>query len=149
MAIPTTVVESVRETMRSPRYGFPAHTEVATGHGPCRHCLGTFSVGIDRRILFTYDRFADVESLPLPGPVFVHADVCQRYPEDGPFPEKLRTHALSLNAYGRGRRAMAEEHVTDGNVESVVARLFERSDVDYVQVSDTQAGCYDFRIERR
>src|ERR1700757_3827213 len=60
-AIPSKVADLVRSTMRSPGYGHPAHAEVATGYGPCRHCLRDFEVGKDRRILFTYDPFHGIE----------------------------------------------------------------------------------------
>jgi Protein of unknown function (DUF1203) len=148
LAIPTTVAQSVRDTMRSPRYGHPAHSEVATGYGPCRHCLHTFTVGVDRRLLFTYDAFAEHDSLPLPGPVFVHAEACERYPEDAGFPEELREHALTLNAYATGRRFLAQEYATGHEVDSAIQRLLGRLEVDYIHVRDTQAGCYDCRIER-
>ncbi|HEX6059643.1 MAG TPA: DUF1203 domain-containing protein [Gemmatimonadaceae bacterium] len=148
LAIPSAVAEAVRATMRAPGYGHPAHVEVATGHGPCRHCLRTFDIGRERRILFTYDAFDGVEPLPLPGPVFIHADACSRYPEDGGFPEDLRAHPVTLNAYARGRRVLAQEYVTDGVVEPVLERLFARQDTAYVHVRDTEAGCYDLRIER-
>lgn len=149
VAIPTAVAESVRATMRAPDYGHPAHAEVATGHGPCRHCLRTFTVGEERRILFTYDRFAGVESLPSPGPIFVHAEPCVRYPEEAGFPEGLRAHPLTLEAYARGRRLVGQEYVIDGNVEKVIEQLFARPEVAYLHVCNTEAGCYDFRIERR
>jgi hypothetical protein len=135
--------------MQAPDYGHPAHADVATGHGPCRHCLRTFAVGVDRRILFTYDRFAGIESLPLPGPVFVHAQACARYSEGAGFPEELRPHPPTLDAYARGRRLLTQEYVTDGNTERAVERLFARPEVDYIHVCDTAAGCYDFRIERQ
>jgi hypothetical protein len=148
VAIPTSVAQQVRETMRAPGYGHPAYTEVATGHGPCRHCLQTFRIGQERRILFTYDPFAGLQLPPLPGPVFIHEEPCARHPEDGGFPEELRSHELTLDAYGAARRLLEEEHVGEGNVEAALERMFARSDVDYVHVRDTEAGCYDFRIER-
>jgi hypothetical protein len=80
--------------------------------------------------------------------VFIHEDECSRYPEDGGFPEDLRSHPLTLNAYARGRRLSAQEYVDDGAVEPVIDRLLARPDVDYIHVRDTQAGCYDLRIER-
>lgn len=89
VAIPTEVAEQVRKTMRAPFHGFPAHAEVATDRAPCRHCLRTFAVGKERRILFTYDRFQGVESLPQPGPVYVHENSCSRYEGDSGFPEEL------------------------------------------------------------
>lgn len=148
LAIPTAVADYVRAEMKAPRYDHPAFREVATGYGPCRHCLRTFRIGEEDRILFTYDAFHLQESLPLPGPVFVHAEPCERYAEDAGFPPDMKSHALTLNAYGNSRRLLAQEYVTDGDVEPEVERLLALPDVDYLHVRDTQAGCYDFRVER-
>ena len=149
ISVPTSVAESVRTTLRAPRYGHPAHTEIASGYGPCRHCLRYFSVGNERRILFTYDPFEGLEALPLPGPVFVHAEPCVRYDESAGFPAELTEHALTLVGYGCGRTLIAEEHLSaDADAEKVARDLLARSDVGYVHVRDTQAGCYDFRVER-
>jgi hypothetical protein len=148
VAIPTRVAEEVRETLRSPKYGHPAHIETASGYGPCRHCLRTFRVGQEKRILFTWDAFDGVENLPLPGPVFIHAEVCERYPEDSGFPSDMGSHRLTLNGYGEGRRLLAQDYVTDGKAEEAVERVLSLPGVRYVHVRDTEAGCYDFRIER-
>src|SRR5438128_5925075 len=77
--IPEAVAREVRESLRAPGYGHPAHREQAHGYGPCRLCLRTFRVGADERILFTYNPFQDAGSLPAPGPVFIHAEPCARY----------------------------------------------------------------------
>lgn len=148
VAIPTELANAVRETMRAPVYGFPAHAEVATDAAPCRHCLRAFTVGVDRRILFTYDRFAGVEARPQPGPVYVHAEDCPHYSEDAGFPEELRGSPRTLEAYARGRRLLAQEYVEDGRFEPVIEQLLERQEVDYIQVNSTTAGCFTFRIER-
>ena len=147
VAIPTEITESVRKAMKDPQYGFPAHTNVAQGDAPCRHCLRIISAGV-QQTLFTYDPFAGVEKLPLPGPVYVHTEACERYPEDAGFPAALRGSPRTLNAYGRGRRLLAQEYVEGGNVDSTIERLLERPDVDYIHVRSTTAGCFTFRVER-
>ena len=148
VAIPTEVAEQVRKTMRPPFHGFPAHAELATDNAPCRHCLRTIVAGKDRRILFTYDRFEGVESLPQPGPVYVHQNSCPRYQGDSGLPEELRNSPRTLEAYGRGRRLLRLEYVADGKFEPAVQELFGQEDVDYIQVNSTTAGCFTFRIER-
>lgn len=148
IAITTALADRVRAKRTSPGYGHPAHAETATGYGPCRHCLRTFRVGEERRILFTLDPFFGVEELPLPGPVFIHEEACERHPEDGGFPTDLRAHALTLNCYARGRKLLAVEYVTDGEVETAIERLLARPEIDYLHVRDTEAGCYDLRVER-
>jgi len=145
IAIPTKVAEIVRTSMKSPGYGHPAHTEVASGYGPCRHCLRKFEVGEERRMLFTYDPFFEFETVPLPGPIFVHAEGCERYPEDGVYPKELLDVPAVLCAYGDGRRLLDEVHVSEGSQPAVVDTLLQRADVRYVHVRDLSAGCYDFR----
>ncbi len=147
IAVSTEIAESVRTTMKDPRYGFPAYSEVATGGAPCRHCLRMISPG-ERWTLFTHDAFEGIEKLPLPGPVYVHAESCERYPEDGGFPAELRNSPRTLNAYARGGQLLAQEYVEDGNVDMGIENLLARKDTDYIHVRSTTAGCYTFRVER-
>jgi Protein of unknown function (DUF1203) len=105
-------------------------------------------VGVERRILFTYDQFAGLESLPLPGPVFIHEAGCSRYPEEGGFPAGLVSRNLTFIAYGRGRRLVAQEYAIADEVDPLIRRLLGRPETDYIHVCDTAAGCFDLRIER-
>jgi hypothetical protein len=148
VAIAEGLAEKVRVSRRSPGYGHPVHGEVATGYGPCRLCLRDFTVGVDRRLLFTLDPFHGLEEFPLPGPVFIHEEDCDRHPEHGGFPEDLLSHDLTLAAYAKGRLLRAEERVAGPDVVPALERLLGRGDVDYVHVRDTAAGCYDLRVER-
>ena len=84
----------------------------------------------------------------MPGPIFIHEESCERFGGDAGFPEDLRSHRLTLAAYSVGRRLITEEHVENGEVEPPIARLLEEDEVKYLHVRDTEAGCYDFRIER-
>lgn len=147
VAIPTSVAQKVRSTLRSSFHDFPVHRENASDDAPCRHCLRKFAAG-DDRILFTYDRFDQIEPLPEPGPVYIHTADCPRYGEYAGFPEQMRSSPRTLEAYGEGRTLLAREHVSDGKFEPVIARLLANPSVNYVQVNSTTAGCFTFRIER-
>lgn len=147
VALPTEVANEVRSTLKAPKYGFPAQVEIATDAAPCRHCLKTFAAGKDRRILFTYDRFAGVESLPQPGPVYIHADNCERY-DGANFPEELRNSPRTLEAYAHGRKLVGTEYVADGKYEEAIEKLFANLEAAYIQVNSTTAGCFTFRIDR-
>lgn len=148
--IPTRIAALVRETNLAPGYGHPAHTEVATGYGPCRHCLRTFEVGQERRILFTYNPFHGLEPIPLPGPIFIHAASCERYPSDASYPQDMLQHAAVMNAFRKGQELIARRVVTEnGGHNAAVLELLDNHDVDYIEVRDLDAGCFDFRIERR
>jgi hypothetical protein len=148
IAVPTEVANAVRETGKAPRYGHPVHREIASGYGPCRHCLKAFRVGTESRTLFTYDPFSDLQVTPLPGPVFIHSDGCGRYPEDGGYPDGLRQFSSVLMAYGKDRRLVAETQVDDGSQPSAIQKLLDVAEVEYVHVHDKNAGCFDFRVER-
>jgi len=148
VAIATEIADAVRRTQKDPHYGHPAYTAVAGEGAPCRHCLQIIAAGSEKATLFTYDAFEGVESLPLPGPVYIHAEACARYPENGGFPTALRNSPRTLNAYATGRHLVATEYVKNGNVDAGIEKLFARPDVDYIHVRSTTAGCYTFRIER-
>jgi hypothetical protein len=148
VAIPTELAETVRRSKTDPQFGFPVYTAPAGDGLPCRHCLNWIHPGTERATLFTLDPFVALEKLPLPGPVYIHADGCDRYPEDGGIPWHLMTSPRTLNAYGRGRRLRSQVYVEAGDAEAQIESLLQRRDVAYVHVRSTTAGCYTFRIER-
>ena len=148
IAIPETLAQKVRTTLKAPGYGHPAHVEVAAGYGPCRLCLKKFREGEEDRILFTYDPFRGLDSYPSPGPVFIHRNGCPAYEEEG-FPADLRDLPLTLEAYGLDRWIVARERVADGEVDAAIGRLLAREEVGYIHVRNTEAGCYIARVERR
>ena len=149
VAIPTEIAESVRKTGKAPKYGFPAHKEIAAGRAPCRHCLRLIRVHEEELYLFTYDAFSELGVPPLPGPVYIHADVCERSDGADSIPEEYRGRLLTLLAYGSDRKLIEERRLTGGNEDEEAKRLFAHPDVQYVQVRSTEAGCYLFRLERR
>ena len=144
--IPEAVAREVRDSLRAPGYGHPAHREQAHGYGPCRLCLRTFRVGADERILFTYNPFHEPGELPAPGPVFIHAEPCQRY-DAFELPPDFRTLPIVLEGYGPGGQLVAQERVGARSPEALLARLFTGSGVDYVHVRNAEAGCFMARVE--
>jgi hypothetical protein len=149
VAISTEAAEKVRASSRSPFHDFPTHTEVIGDDAPCRHCLRLIVGRKEEAILCTYDRFSGVESLPQPGPIYLHARECQRFPEDGSFPNELRSSPRTLEVYSSGRNLLGREHVTDGRYEPVIEKLFANPAANYIQVNSTTAGCFTFRIDRK
>jgi hypothetical protein len=141
------VANEVRETMRAPQYGHPAHRELARGYGPCRLCLRTFEIGKDERILFTYQPFHEPGSLPAPGPVFIHADHCPRY-DSFELPPDFRALPLVVEGYRAGGQLVAQERVGDRVPEEVLARVFDESTPDYVHLRNGEAGCFMAKVDR-
>jgi hypothetical protein len=146
-ALPQEVATYVREHGRDPTWGHGAVTELAMGVGPCRLCLRTFREGEEMRVLFTHDSYAGVAEFPQPGPVYIHADNCDRY-DGGGFPPELRELKLTFEGVAAGPRVVALERTDGEGVEAVIARLLDLPDVDFVNVRNTEAGCFVARVDR-
>lgn len=140
-AIPEEISNQVRASLVSPQYGHPAHVELATGYGPCRSCLKTFHQEEERRILFTYNRFAGLDALPAPGPIFIHEKNCERY-KGSTFPEELRSLPLFLEAYGPEGVILERERIVDQQIEGVIDRFFRNAAVKYIHIRNFEAGCF-------
>ena len=145
--IPHHLATEVRETRRSPQYGHPVHQEIATGYGPCRLCLQTFTAGRDERLLFTYQPFTDPEALPAPGPVFIHREPCGRY-DGGGLPDALRPLPLVVEGYGAGGALLLQRRVGDAAFEDVLDEVLERPDAEYAHLRNGEAGCFIARVDR-
>ena len=152
VAIPTEVADSVRSSMKSPKYGFPAHREVAAGRAPCRHCLQLLRPNQEELILFTMDAFYGLPNRetvpPSPGPVYIHAQSCGRYDGEHGIPETYRGRLLTLEAFGADRKLLVEVRASESQEEKIAQELFANEEVKYIQVRSTEAGCFLFRLER-
>jgi len=138
-------VDEVRNSLRAPGYGHPAHVEMATGYGPCRLCLDSFRTGEEERVLFTYNPFPKTE-LPCPGPIFVHKASCSRYERSG-FPPGLLGLPLTLEGYDDSGLAVLRVNVTC-DPDGAVKEVFSRPQVAHAHIRNTEAGCFIARIER-
>ena len=147
-AVPDEISTAARNTRKSPQYGHPAHTELASGTGPCRQCLRTFDVGKENRILFTYNPFDGLDPYPSPGPIFVHETPCATYSPENKFPDSLRLLPLVFEGYGKDRWVAARERVNDGAAEAAIAKLFDEPGVEYIHVRHGEAGCFIAYIRR-
>lgn len=149
VAIATEIADAVRKTCKAPQYGFPAHREVASGRAPCRHCLRLIRPNEEQLLLFTYDPFQELGVPPLPGPVYVHAEACERSSAGNCIPDEYRGRLLTLAAYGDDRKLLHEVRTAGGNEDQEARKLLAEPAVQYIHVRSTEAGCYLFRLERR
>ncbi|MDQ7903625.1 DUF1203 domain-containing protein [Phytohabitans sp. ZYX-F-186] len=133
---------TVRGSLRAPEYRHPAYVDIADAPGPCRVCLRPFRVGVERRILFTYDPFRRHHSFPLPSPVQIHEGACGVY-NGQRVPPELAGLPMTLDGYGAGRELIAEERpATFAELEPAIARIFVRPSVVYIHVRDTDSGFF-------
>ncbi len=145
--IPSEIAASVRKNMISPQYKHTAFASIATGYGPCRSCLKVFDEGYEERILFTYNSFEGLSELPLPSPIFIHKNDCEQFSGKG-FPQDLINLPLLFEAFGENSELIKREKVEREGIDSQIAELFDSEAVKFINLRNSEAGCFVARIER-
>jgi Protein of unknown function (DUF1203) len=129
--------------------GMPDHAVITadspTGY-PCRHCLRWAKVG-EHVILFPYASIAPGRPYSESGPIFVHAEPCERYAATEQYPVNFRGSRV-LRAYSSNDDMIDAAVVSDNNPEPVIERLLQNPETAFLQARSVTRGCYTFRIER-
>lgn len=142
-----TVADNVRKTMISPHGDLPAFSSVANGYGPCRSCLNMFKQGEEERIYISYDPFAGVSHLPLPGPVFIHSERCDEYSSDE-FPHELLSIPMLLEGFGDNSKLVVSESVAADRVDEQIGAILNTVGVEFIHLRNDEAGCFIAKIIR-
>ena len=121
----------------------------ARGWEPLRCCL-QIAAEDESIALISYSPFVDVSPWAEVGPVFVHAEACAGYDEDG-LPPQLRTGPRVLRTY-HADGSLDYAHVTlvdaGDDIEPAVKQLFAETDVATVHVRALMAQCFTYAITR-
>ncbi|HMD03101.1 MAG TPA: DUF1203 domain-containing protein [Candidatus Baltobacteraceae bacterium] len=115
--------------------------------GPCRHCLRESQPG-ERLALTGYRPFDAPNPYAETGPIFLHADGCERYAAQSVLPENYRTRPLVLRAYDARHWIADAKLAAPGAFEETLAALLAGEGVSYVHARHVAYGCYAFRVER-
>jgi hypothetical protein len=142
----TKVAEAARRATRS---GAADHAVISvdspTGY-PCRHCLRFAQLG-ERVILFPYAGIPPGHPYSESGPIFVHAEACERYAATCEFPADLRKGRV-MRAYN-SKFDMIDAEIVDGSEpQTVIEKLFQNPETAFVDARSVTRGCYTFRIQR-
>ena len=113
---------------------------------PCRHCLRWAQPG-ERMILFPFAAIAPGRPYSESGPIFVHAEPCERYAATDEFPSAFRNGRV-LRAYNSKRDMIAAEVANEEGPEAVIERFLEKPETAFVHVRSASHGCYTMEIER-
>ena len=116
-----------------------------TGY-PCRHCLRWAQPG-EQVILFPYASIPAGCPYAEMGPIFVHAQSCPRYELTEQYPADFRAGRV-IRAYDREQNMIAGEIVNGRKPETVIEKLFENPETEFIQVRSADRGCFTFGIER-
>jgi hypothetical protein len=142
----TEIAEAAR---REATAGAPDHALVTADSPngyPCRHCLRWAQPG-DRMILFPFAAIAPGRPYSESGPIFVHAEPCERYATTHEFPLEFRKGRV-LRAYNSKHHMIAAEVANGEGPEAVIERFLQKPETAFVHVRSASHGCYTMEVER-
>ena len=113
---------------------------------PCRHCLRWAQPG-ERVILFPYAAIPPGHPYSETGPIFVHAEPCQRYRPSQEYPADFRK-GRAFRAYNANYNMIDAEIVNGSEPEAVIEKLLENPETAFVHARSVTRGCFTFRIQR-
>jgi len=144
--LPTEVAKEARRVAES---GADDHAVITvdsvTGY-PCRHCLRWAQPG-QRVILFPYASIPPGRPYSETGPIFVHAEPCERYSATGEYPADFRTSRV-FRAYDANYNMIDAEVANGNNPEAVIEKLLQNPKTEFVDARSLTRGCFTFRILR-
>ena len=97
-------------------------------------------------ILFPYKAIPDGHPYSESGPIFVHAESCERYGETGKFPTDFRRGRV-LRAYNSNYDMIDAEVVNGNEPEAVIEKFLQKPETAFVDARSVTRGCYTFRIQ--
>src|SRR5204863_1763941 len=144
--LPTEIADRAR---RAAEAGAADHALVTadspTGY-PCRHCL-RFAKPRERVILFPSAAIPAGHPYSESGPIFVHAEPCERYHATDEYPTDFRKGRV-MRAYNSNYDMIDTEVVNGDAPEAIIEKLLEKPETAFVDARSVTHGCYTFRIQR-
>ena len=129
--------------------GAPDHAVVTADSPrgyPCRHCLRWAQPG-ERMILFPFASVPPGRPYSESGPIFVHADACERYRATGEFPAEFREGRV-IRAYNSQHDMIAAEVANGVGPEALIERFLQMPETSFIHIRSVSRGCYTMGIER-
>ena len=144
--LPTEIADAARRAVNAGAADHALITVDEPGSAPCRHCLRWAQPG-ERVILFPYAAIPSGQPYSETGPIFVHANECQRYSETNEYPADFRNGRV-VRAYDSTYNIIDAQVVNGSEPEVVIESLFQNSDTAFVDVRSVTRGCFTFRVQR-
>jgi hypothetical protein len=123
---------------------------ISEGDGvPCRHCLADVAAG-EPYLVLSYRPFRSPQPYAECGPIFLHADPCERYADERSPPALFsrRRHLLVRGYDGNDRIVYGTgKQIAASRLSFAATELLQRPEVAYVHVRSAANNCYQCRIE--
>ncbi len=143
--LPTEIAEK-RGAQQRRAHGSRCHHSGFGDSSPCRHCLRWAQPG-ERVILFPYASIPSGHPYFETGPIFVHADECERYGATNEYPADFRNGRV-FRAYDADYNMIDAEVMNGNEPEAVIESLLQNPETEFVDVRSVTRGCFTFRVQR-
>ncbi len=124
---------------------------ISDGEGvPCRHCLQIVAKD-EPYLILAYRPFPEPQPYAEMGPIFLHAEPCERYAQTATLPPiVLKCKEMLIRGYSAQNRIVygTGQVVPTSQMLTRAAELFQRPDVAYIHVRSASNNCYQCRIDR-
>src|SRR5262249_33608664 len=130
--LPTEIADAARHAVRAGAADHAVITVDSPESSPCRHCLRWAQPG-ERVVLFPYTAIPSGQPYCETGPIFVHANDCQRYGATNEYPADFRNGRV-FRAYDSNYNIIDAQVVDGSEPEVVLERLFQNSETTFVDV---------------
>ena len=140
----TEIAEAARRSAKAGAADHALITVDSPGSSPCRHCLRWAQPG-ERVVLFPYAAIPPGHPYSETGPIFVHANECQRYSATNEYPADFR-NGRAFRAYDLNYNIIDAEVANGSEPEGVIENLFQNPETAFVDARSVTRGCFTFRV---
>lgn len=102
-------------------------------------------------LILAYRPFDALQPYAEVGPVFLHADECERHEESAGIPDMFQHWGtLLVKGYGDNNRIQYHSfrHIPGTEMQAQCEEMLEDASVEYLHVRTSQYNCFQCRIER-
>ena len=148
-AIPTDTVRALQNGDPD-AYGNVPERAVSDGSRiPCRHCLKLVAQG-DEYLVVAHRPFSNLQPYSETGPIFLHADFCERTTPDAKLPDMLKNPAYIVRGYDAGERIIygTGQVVPASEISTYAGSQLADGKVRFVHVRSAENNCFQCRVER-
>jgi hypothetical protein len=127
--------------------GVRKRVATASAAYPCRVSLRDAEEG-EELWLLSYEHLAVDSPYRASGPIFVRVGAVAARLAPGEVPPYVTARLISLRAYNARHFMVAAEVSAGEDVAEQLGRLFEREEVEYVQLHNARPGCFSCEARR-
>jgi hypothetical protein len=144
--LPTEIANAARRAANAGATDHALVTVDSPESAPCRHCLRWAQPG-EHVILFPYAAIPSGHPYSESGPIFVHANDCQRYSATNEYPADFRNGRV-FRAYDSNYNMIDAQVMEGSEPEVAIECLLQKPETAFVDVRSVTRGCFTFRVQR-